>query len=154
MDKGNTSREAVAQIAQQAYKAVGADVQITVMEFNASLERFRVDRKNDYDAIVEYYITAPDPDIFAFYSTGGTQNQWNYSSPVADDLLTKARTELDATKRGNLYKQFLGVVAEDQPITFLYYPQEIRGLRARLQNVPPVGIRDAIVYSYLWSIKG
>ena len=50
-------------------------------------------------------------------------------------------------------REFLGVMAEDQPISFLYYPQEIRGLRARLQNVPPVGIRDAIVYAYQWSIK-
>ena len=44
-------------------------------------------------------------------------------------------------------------IAEDEPITFLYYPQEIRGLRTRLQNVPAVGIRDAIVYAYQWSIK-
>jgi len=70
-----------------------------------------------------------------------------------DDLLTKARSELDQTKSGALYKQFLGIIAEDEPITFLYYPQEIRGLRARLQNVPAVGIRDAIVYAYQWSIK-
>ena len=152
-DKGNTSRESIAQIAQQAYKAIGADVKINVMEFNASLVRYRVDQKNDFEAIVEYYITAPDPDVYAFYATGGSQNNWNYSSPQADDLLTKARSELDPTKRGALYKQFLGVVAEDQPMTFLYYPQEIRGLRARLQNVPTVGIRDAIVYSYQWSIK-
>lgn len=151
VDKGNTSRESIAQIAQQAWKAIGVDAKVTVMEFNASLDRFVT--KGDYDAIVEYYITPPDPDVFAWYSTGGTSNQWKYSNPMVDDLLAKARAELDQTKAGALYKQALAVLGTDQPITFLYYPQEIRGLRSRLQNVPAVGIRDAIVYSYQWSIK-
>jgi len=150
VDKGNTTRESVAQIAQQAWKAIGIDAKINVMEFNAAVGRFL---KGDFDSIVNYYITPPDPDVFAWYSTGGTSNQWLYSNPQVDDLLTKARSELDQTKAGALYKQFLGIVAEDQPITFLYYPQEIRGIRTRLQNVPAVGIRDAIVYSYQWSVK-
>lgn len=150
VDKGNTTRESVAQIAQQAWKAIGIDAKINVMEFNAAVAKFIV---GDFDSIVNWYITPPDPDVFAWYSTGGTSNQWNYSNPQVDDLLTKARSELDQTKSGALYKQFLGIIAEDEPITFLYYPQEIRGLRARLQNVPAVGIRDAIVYAYQWSIK-
>ncbi len=150
VDKGNTTRESVAQIAQQAWKAIGIDAKINVMEFNAAVAKFIA---GDFDSIVNWYITPPDPDVFAWYSTGGTSNQWNYSNPQVDDLLTKARSELDQTKSGALYKQFLGIIAEDEPITFLYYPQEIRGLRARLQNVPAVGIRDAIVYAYQWSIK-
>lgn len=150
VDKGNTTRESVAQIAQQAWKAVGIDAKINVMEFNTAVEKFI---KGDFDSIINWYITPPDPDVFAWYSTGGTSNQWRYSNPQVDDLLTKARSELDQTKAGALYKQFLGIIAEDQPISFLYYPQEIRGIRARLQNVPAVGIRDAIVYAYQWSIK-
>ncbi len=150
VDKGNTTRESVAQIAQQAWKAVGIDAKINVMEFNAAVAKFIA---GDFDSIVNWYITPPDPDVFAWYSTGGTSNQWLYSNPQVDDLLTKARSELDQTKAGALYKQFLGIIAEDEPITFLYYPQEIRGLRSRLQNVPAVGIRDAIVYAYQWSIK-
>jgi len=150
VDKGNTTRESVAQIAQQAWKAIGIDAKINVMEFNAAVAKFIA---GDFDSIVNWYITPPDPDVFAWYSTGGTSNQWHYSNPQVDDLLTKARSELDQTKSGALYKQFLGIIAEDEPITFLYYPQEIRGLRTRLQNVPAVGIRDAIVYAYQWSIK-
>ncbi len=150
VDKGNTTRESVAQIAQQAWKAIGVDAKITVMEFNASLDRFN---KGMYDAIVEWYITPPDPDVFAWYSTGGTSNLWKYSNPQVDMLLGQARTELDQAKAGAAYKQVLGLLAEDQPITFLYYPQEIRGLRSRLLNVPAVGIRDAMVYAYQWSIR-
>ncbi len=150
VDKGNTSRESTAAIAQQSWKAIGADVRITTMEFNASLERFQ---KGDYDSIVEWYITPPDPDVSAWYTTGGTSNQWKYSNPQVDTILNQARSELDQAKAGALYKEFLKIVAEDQPITFTYYPQEIRGLSAKLQNVPAVGIRDAIVYAYQWSLN-
>lgn len=151
VDKGNTTRESVAQIAQQQWKAIGVDAKINVMEFNASLERFVT--KRDYDAIVEWYITPPDPDVSAWYGTGGTSNQWQYSNPQVDDLLNQARTETDLNRRGALYKQFLGIIAEEVPITFLYFPQEIRGLSSRLQGVPPVGIRDAMTYSYQWNVR-
>jgi peptide/nickel transport system substrate-binding protein len=150
VDKGNTSRESTAAIAQQSWKAVGVEAKINTMEFNASLDRFN---KGDYDSIVEWYITPPDPDVSAWFGTGGTSNLWKYSSPQADDLLNRARSEIDQAKSGALYKEFLKVVAEDQPITFNYFPQEIRGLASRLQNVPPVGIRDAIVYAYQWSVN-
>lgn len=150
VDRGNTTRESTAALAQQSWRAIGADVKINTMEFNASLERLQ---KFDYDAIVEWFITAPDPDLLAYYGTGGTSNFWKYSNPQVDALLNQARSEVDQTKRGALYKEFLKIIAEDQPLTFTYFPQEIRGLSAKLQNVPPVGIRDAIVYSYQWSLS-
>ncbi len=149
VDKGNTSRESTAAIAQQSWKAIGVEAKINTMEFNASLARFN---GGDYDSIVEWYITPPDADVSAWYGTGGTSNLWKYSNPQVDELLNKARSELDQAKAGALYKDFLKIVAEDQPITFNYYPQEIRGLSARLQNVPTVGIRDAIVYANQWSV--
>lgn len=150
VDKGNTTRESVAQIAQQQWKAIGVEARINVMEFNASLDRFN---KGNYDAIVEWYITPPDPDVSAWYSTGGTSNQWKFSNPQVDDLLAQARTETDLNKRGALYKQFLGIIAEEVPITYLYYPQEIRGLSSRLQGMPAIGIRDAMTYSYQWNVR-
>ncbi len=150
VDRGNTTRESTAAVAQQAWKNIGADVKINTMEFNASLERLQ---KGDYDTIVEWFITAPDLDLLAYYGTGGTSNFWKYSNPQVDTLLDQARSEIDQTKRGALYKEFLKLIAEDQPMLFTYFPQEIRGLSSKLQNVPAVGIRDAIVYSYQWSLS-
>ena len=150
VDRGNTTRESTAAVAQQAWKNIGADVKINTMESNASLERLQ---KGDYDTIVEWFITAPDPDLLAYYGTGGTSNFWKYSNPQVDTLLDQARSEIDQTKRGALYKEFLKLIAEDQPMLFTYFPQEIRGLSSKLQNVPAVGIRDAIVYSYQWSLS-
>jgi len=149
VDRGNTTRESTAALAQQQWRVIGADVQINTMEFNASLDRLQ---KFNYDAIVEWFITAPDPDLLAYYGTGGTSNFWKYSNPQADTLLEQARSEIDQTKRGAIYKDFLKIIAEDQPLTFTYFPQEIRGLSSKLQNVPAVGIRDAIVYAYQWSL--
>ena len=149
VDRGNTTRESTAALAQQQWRVIGADVQINTMEFNASLDRLQ---KFNYDAIVEWFITAPDPDLLAYYGTGGTSNFWKYSSPQADALLEQARSEIDQTKRGAIYKDFLKIIAEDQPLTFTYFPQEIRALSSKLQNVPAVGIRDAIVYAYQWSL--
>ncbi len=150
VDRGNTTRESTAALAQQQWRQIGAEVQINTMEFNASLDRLQ---KFNYDAIVEWFITAPDPDLLAYYGTGGTSNFWKYSNPQVDTLLDQARSEIDQTKRGALYKDFLKIIAEDQPLTFTYFPQEIRGLSSKLQNVLPVGIRDAIVYSYQWSLS-
>ena len=40
---------------------------------------------------------------------------------------------------------------QDPPVSALYYPKEIRVYSKKLKNVPNIGIRDALIYSYqMW----
>ena len=49
-------------------------------------------------------------------------------------------------KRAEIYKELQAVIAEDAPIIYLYYPQEIQGISIRTKNFPFIGYRDALTH--------
>ena len=67
----------------------------------------------------------PDPENFLdlkFYSQSSL-NEGKYSNPQVDDLLVKARTEQDATKRTQLYQQAEQMIVDDAAWLPLFYEQ-------------------------------
>ncbi len=65
----------------------------------------------------------PDPENFLDlkFHTGSRQNDTQYSNPAVDALLDQARTELDTTKRLQLYQQAEQLIVDDAPWLPLFY---------------------------------
>lgn len=81
-----------------------------------------------------------DPDIFeyAFHSSKFTPNGANrsfYSNPRVDALIDEARTELDQTKRKQLYAQVQRILAEDLPSINLWYLDNVLVHSQRVKNL-------------------
>jgi peptide/nickel transport system substrate-binding protein len=81
-----------------------------------------------------------DPDIFeyAFHSSKFTPNGANrsfYSNPQVDALIDQARTELDQTKRKQLYAQLQRILAEDLPSINLWYLDNVLVRSQRVANL-------------------
>jgi peptide/nickel transport system substrate-binding protein len=101
-----------------------------------------------------WYITPPDPDILDFYYTDSPLNNYAYSNPEVDKLLEKGRQTFDRQKQIEIYKKVQEILAEDSPVVYLYYPQEIRALNKRVKNYAEVGYRDATLYlNKIWLAK-
>jgi oligopeptide transport system substrate-binding protein len=72
----------------------------------------------------------PTPDNFLFplfhSKSIGLDNYSRYSNPAFDDLIARARAELDANKRLQLYQQAEDMVLEDLPIIPLWWRTQFR----------------------------
>lgn len=149
VSKGNPAQEQTATIVQQLLKDVGCDVSLETMDWASfSAERWLGER---YDAMHMWWSTPPDPDQFDFYGCDGQDNHPNFCNQEMTDVLIEGRRTADPEKRKELYFKYQELEMEDPPVSVLYYPKEIRVYPTTLKDVPNIGIRDVLLYSYqMW----
>ncbi len=58
-------------------------------------------------------------------------NRFQFENKAADALIEQLRSELDVTKRADLYKKFQALIYEEQPAVFLFSPKERLALNKR-----------------------
>ncbi len=131
----------VVTYAQGQYQELGIDLALDVVDWPVHLEKYRAP---DYELLMEWWITPPDPDLFAHYHTE-SENDWQYSNPDVDDLIVRARSEPDLDARIALYQELQEVIADDLPVIYLYYPQEVQAMR-RTHGLVEMGYRDALTW--------
>jgi peptide/nickel transport system substrate-binding protein len=152
VDKGNPTREQIALVAQQQWKALGADVRLSVVEWSVYIRRGN-QRPGDYDTRTSWRITSPDPDKTPEYTSGGTVNHYMYNNPEVDRLMAEARATFDPTRRPGLYHKIQEIIYEDVPVLWIFYNSEILVINKRVANFPNLGLRDALTWLHLPSIS-
>jgi peptide/nickel transport system substrate-binding protein len=151
VDKGNPTREQAALAVQHDLRQVGINASIETLEF-ATLVRDRVLPAN-YDAVLIWWTTPPDPDQYAFYATGQDNNHVRYSNARVDSLLAAGRATLDSAKRRELYAAFQREEMVDPPVLVLFYPRELLAVSDRVSGLAALGLRDALRHADRISIK-
>lgn len=149
VDKGNPTREQLALYVQQLWGDFGIGVDLQVIEWSVYIERGAA---GDYDTRTGWRISAPDPDKTSEYGTDGAVNHYGYSNPAVDELLAAGRAETDHEARVAIYHELQQVLYDDCPIAWMYYPNGIIAYNRRIENMPPIGIRDALLYVYQMSL--
>ena len=142
VDKGNPTREQAALAVQQDLRRVGIDASIETLEF-ATLVRDRV-LPGNFDAVLIWWTTPPDPDQYSFYFTGQDNNHVRYSNRRVDSILAAGRATLDSAQRRELYRQFQREELADPPVLVLFYPRELLAVSRRIHGLPTLGLRDAL----------
>src|SRR5699024_1710905 len=99
----------------------------------------------EYDLLMNWWITPPDPDQYTHYHTD-SDNWWNYSNPEVDELLIQGRASADRDERVEIYHQLQEVIAQDLPVIYLYYPQEVQAITTRTKGFVEMGYRDALTW--------
>ncbi|MBK8248665.1 MAG: peptide ABC transporter substrate-binding protein [Gemmatimonadetes bacterium] len=150
VDKGNPTREQAALAVQQDLERIGMTVRLRTMEF-AALVRDRV-LPGNYEAILIWWTTPPDPDQYAFYASDQDNNHVRWRNRTADSLLLAGRRTSDPTARREIYRAFQRVERDDPPVLVLFYPREIQAATTRLRGLPALGIRDALRHSEVLSL--
>jgi peptide/nickel transport system substrate-binding protein len=138
-NQGNQVRQDTAEIIQRRLRAVGIDVKIHVVEWAAFLNTFI--RKRDFEAIVLGWGLGLDPDQFEVWNskmTGHDElNHIGYQNPEVDKLLEEGRRTFDIDKRKKIYARFQEILAEDQPVVFLYVPDALPVVSSRVKGIEP-----------------
>lgn len=138
-NQGNSVRQQTAEIIQRRLKAVGIDVKIQVVDWAAFINTFI--RKRQFEAIILGWGLGLDPDqydIWASTQTGPDQlNHISYKNPKVDELLEAGRRTFDEAKRKEIYWEFQDIMAEEQPLVFLYVPDNLPVVSSRVRGIEP-----------------
>jgi len=137
---GNKVREAVSTIAQDQWSKVGVRVHTQFSEFGAFTTRYQ--QAHDFDAVLTGGVAPTDPDLTTAWSSkefpsGG--NYVHYANPDVDALIDKARTVrgCDQSTRKSMYDRAQALIADDQPMSFLYVFHTSLAANKRIRNISP-----------------
>jgi peptide/nickel transport system substrate-binding protein len=138
-NQGNSVRQQTAEIIQRRLKAVGIDVKIQVVDWAAFINTFI--RKRQFEAIILGWGLGLDPDQYDIWTstqTGPDQlNHISYKNPKVDELLEAGRRTFDEAKRKEIYWEFQDIMAEEQPVVFLYVPDNLPVVSSRVRGIQP-----------------
>lgn len=141
-NQGNQQRLLTAQIIQQRLKFVGIDVKIRIVEWATFLKEF-VDKGN-FETVMLGWTTSPDPDMYDVWHSSKTNpgelNFVGYKNAEVDRLLVEGRSTFDIEKRKKAYFRIQEIMADEQPYTFLYVPDNLPVVSARICGVKPAPI--------------
>jgi len=144
-NQGNDERRKVAEIVQASLKDLGVRVDIQVIEWASFLKEYI--KKKRFEAIILGWGIGLDPDQYEVWHSSKTGpddlNRIGYANPEADEMLEKGRASCVEAERKKYYDRFQQILAEDQPIVFLYFRDALPVISSRVHGIVPApsGIR-------------
>jgi peptide/nickel transport system substrate-binding protein len=148
-NQGNDTRQKCAEIIQRQLKDVGITVKIRILEWSSFVTDFI--NKRRFDAVILGWSVSLDPDAYDVWHSSKTApeelNFMSYNNPKADEMLEKGRSTFNQSQRKKYYDRFQEIIAEDQPYTFLYVPEELIIISSRFRGIVPAPI--GIDYNFI-----
>jgi peptide/nickel transport system substrate-binding protein len=135
---GNRVREQYAMLVQEAWKRLGADVKLTLVDFQEVVTRLR--RTHEFDVYLATFAFDFDPDQRLLWSTDAYKTGFNasrYTNPGLDRLLTDAVQTTDQSRRRDLYLKAQETLLDDLPAIVVDYPLQAYAVAKRARNVIP-----------------
>ena len=141
-NQGNETRQKCAEIIQRQLKEVGINVKIRILEWAAFVNDFI--NKRRFDAVILGWTITLDPDAYDVWHSSKTApeelNFMSYKNLEVDELLEKGRGTFNQKERKKYYDRFQEILAEEQPYTFLYVPEELIIISNRFRGITPAPI--------------
>jgi peptide/nickel transport system substrate-binding protein/oligopeptide transport system substrate-binding protein len=94
-----------------------------------------------------WFADVPDPDNFLFklFHSQSPRNVFGYKNPVVDDLLMRARSESDSTRRVELYRRVEQLVVDDAPMLPVWHSTYERLFQPYVRSVEVNGLGDPYI---------
>ncbi len=148
-NQGNEERKKVAEIIQQRLRAIGVAVEIRTLEWASFIKEFI--RKRRFEAIILGWGIGLDPDQYEIWHSSKTGpdelNHISYANPEVDQLLELGRASCRREERKTYYDRLQAVLAEDQPIIFLYFRDALPVVASRVRGIEPSP--NGIAYNFI-----
>jgi peptide/nickel transport system substrate-binding protein len=138
-NQGNEERKKVAELIQQRLKEIGIQTDIQTIEWAAFLKEYIKQKR--FEAIILGWGTGIDPDQYPIWHSsqmGPDQlNQISFSNAEVDALLEKGRTSCHQQERVATYRRIQEILAEEQPVVFLYFKDALPVVSSRVRGIKP-----------------
>jgi peptide/nickel transport system substrate-binding protein len=133
-------RRSVVEVLQSQLRALGVDVQIRVMEFQTMLAQHR---NRDFDAVFTNWVldnfqVAAAPNALFHSSNAEVPLSSNRSAvriPALDSLIDRGAAATDPETQKQAWRAFTLKLQEEQPVTFMFWLNELAASRTDAQNV-------------------
>lgn len=139
---GNPLRQYSATIIKNNLRAVGIDVKIETIELNKLIDNLF--NKNMDAWIAAYYIQIPLEYKMVWYSDLETApfNFVSYQNKDLDIVIDEIGKKVSHEKEIELHKQLQRIIYKDQPVTFLYWIDNIVAVNKKIKTfeINPLGI--------------
>lgn len=118
----NTEYETSLKELIDQWSSLGVKLDAEVFDASDATKSFAGDvlQTRNYDILLDELVIGADPDVFAFWHSGGLLNFSEYGSDVADDALTSARDQSNPALRNAKYLTFARAWLSDIPAIGLY----------------------------------
>lgn len=154
INSANRLHADIAQVMQQQLRQIGVDVQIRPQEFQSLLQGYKA---REYDAVLanwslDTFKVDPSP-LFSCEQAqvAGSANRTGYCNPQADALMARGLRTTDDAEARQIWAEYSRILQQDQPLTFLYWIEDLAGVGPRLRNVE-TDVRSKIVNIREWWI--
>lgn len=154
LNTANRMHQDIATVIQEQLRAIGVAVELRTMEFQTMLQQHKA---RDYDAVMsnwtlDTFRVDPTP-LFSCEQarTPMSANRVGYCNEQADRLMAAGLRETDAAEAKRIWAEFSELIQQDQPITFLFWSEDLAGVGPRLQNVD-MDVRSKLVNVGEWWI--
>ena len=138
-NQGNDERKKIAEIVQSELRELGVGVEIRIIEWAALLKDYI--RKRRFEAIVLGWGTGFDPDQYVIWHSSQTgpdqMNHIGYANPEADEMLERGRASCVQSERVRYYRRLQEILAEDEPLVFLYFRDALPVVSSRIYGIEP-----------------
>jgi peptide/nickel transport system substrate-binding protein len=138
-NQGNDERKKVAEIIQARLREIGVGVEIRILEWAALLKEHI--KKRHFQAIILGWGTGLDPDQYVVWHSSqmgpDELNHISYTNPEADALLEAGRSSCVQAERTRYYHRLHQVLADDQPLVFLYWRDVLPVVSSRIYGIDP-----------------
>jgi peptide/nickel transport system substrate-binding protein len=132
---GNPRRQFAATVIKNNLRAVGIDVKVHQLEPGVFFDQLF---KKEMDAwIVGWSVPIP-PDLKPFWHSNLNENNFNvvsYQNKNADLILEKIEAVNSGEGKNYLIKEFQNILYQDNPVTFLYWIDNLAAYNKRINNV-------------------
>ncbi len=131
---------AVVEVVQAHLRRVGVAADIRIVEFQTLLTQHR---GRDFDAVFTSWVmdnfqVASTP-VALFHSrwadVPGSANRSAYANPRADRLIEAGAVATDPDEAREIWREFTELLREEQPLTFMYWLDELAASRRIVQDV-------------------
>lgn len=123
-----------AQVVKPMLEAIGIRVQIQQVPW----DRFNAEVWKKETLFVSNWVGRPtiDEQLYPYFHSTGSWNEYNYSNPEVDRLLDAARSELDPATRRSLYAEVQKILAYDGPAIIAYFSNYATTRAENVEGIP------------------
>ena len=152
---GNLEREAIGVMIKQDLEELGMKVNFKPIEFNSLVNKLT--NTHDWDMAIMGLTGSPlEPhDGKNVWTSKGTLHMFNMKddgeniSPYPwekelDDIFEQGALKLSFEERKPLYDRYQEIIAEENPIIYLYSPKRITAVRKKFKNIYPTPLSGLI----------
>jgi peptide/nickel transport system substrate-binding protein len=128
---GNQRRADIAQIAQQAWRRVGVDAQIQILESNTFFDRLQ---KRDFEAAIAGWSVGLAADISDQWRGDNVFNYTSFNDPEVSRLFDLALAQPTEELAAPYWVDASAKIVEQQPYTWLFWMDIVMGVNNRVRN--------------------